>query len=101
MIQRTLVLAMVCALVVLAAPVAPAQADDKEGTLTGCLNGGDTDGHFVLTTEDGQEVMVMGGDELAAHAENHEVELTGKWIEDAEGNKHFEAAGVAHQGICD
>ena len=96
---RTLLLVLVCALAAVAA--APAWADDAEGTVTGCLNAGDAEGWFVLTTDDGKEVSVAGGKDIAAHAENHKVELTGKWVENDKGGKHFEAASVAHKGVCE
>lgn len=96
---RTLLLVLVCTLAVIAA--APAQASDAEGTVTGCLNAGEAEGWFVLTTDDGKKVSVAGGEDIAAHAGNHKVALTGKWVEDAEGAKHFEAASVEHKGVCE
>jgi len=87
---------MVCAL------PAPAQAEDEKmmDKLSGCLNPGEGDGWYVLTTEDGMEVAVQGDESIGAHAENHMVELTGKWVE-GDDHKHFEASSVEHKGICE
>jgi len=88
------------ALLACALPV-PAQAEDEMmDTLAGCLNPGEGDGWFVLTTDDG-DVSVKGGEGIAAHAGNHQVELTGKWVEGEDGEKYFDASGVEHKGICE
>jgi hypothetical protein len=80
---------------------ARASDDEKMTTLVGCLNAGDAEGHFVLTTEKDGDVQVTGGEGIAAHAENHKVELAGKWVDDGEGAKHFEADSVKHLAICE
>lgn len=87
---------MVCAL------PAPVQAEDEKmmDKVSGCLNPGDGEGWYTLTTEDGTEVAVMGDESIGAHAANHSVELTGKWVE-GDGHKHFEASSVEHKGVCE
>jgi hypothetical protein len=112
MIKRISLLAMLGALaLLLGALPAPVQADHHTGLhmrsddaemakLSGCLNPGAGEGWYTLTTEDGKEVAVMGGEDVGAHAQNHRVELTGKWVGD-DDHKHFEASGVEHKGICE
>jgi hypothetical protein len=80
---------------------ARASDDEKMTTLVGCLNAGDAECHFGLTTEKDGDVQVTGGEGIAAHAENHKVELAGKWVDDGEGATHFEADSVKHLAICE
>lgn len=86
---------------------APVQANFEPipDSLVGCLNPGAEEGTFVLTNPEDGEVMVIGDgtsdEDLATHAHNHQVELTGIWVKDDEGNQQFEASKVEHQGICE
>lgn len=51
---------------------------DKEVTVTGCLNGGEKAGEFVLTDQTtGKHITVSGPADLAKHASNHTVKVTG------------------------
>jgi len=111
MTKRLSLLALLGALALLLGGLpAPVQADHHTGMhkrsddaemakLSGCLNPGEGEGWYVLTNDDGEHA-VSGGADLKAHSGNHEVTLTGKWVE-ADGHKHFEASGVEHKGICE
>lgn len=101
MSKRTLLLAALGAFaLVCALPAVPVQADHhEEAKLVGCLTAGE-DGSMTLTPEEGEAVHVSGGDDVKAHAENHKVELTGKWVE-MDGHKTFEASAVEHLGVCE
>lgn len=61
-----------------------AQAQKAE-TFTGCLNPSDEAGLLLLTVyEEGKEadtIRVMRNEDVAKHAQNHTVELTGRLIE--------------------
>lgn len=50
----------------------------KQVTVTGCLTKGDNPGEFVFTDEaTGKKLTVSGAPDLAKHAANHKVKLTG------------------------
>ncbi|MGH7341609.1 MAG: hypothetical protein ACREKH_14045 [Candidatus Rokuibacteriota bacterium] len=103
MSKRTSLLAALGALALLAGVLqtAPVLAADEEmATLSGCLNPGDEEGSYVLTPDEGEPVHVTGGDDLKAHSGNHQVKLTGEWV-DMEGHKMFKASKVEHVGVCE
>lgn len=70
--------------------------EEEETTLTGCLNKGEEEGSYTLTDpETGDKITVTGSADLAPHANNHTVRLTGTMSEEADG-KVFNATKVEH-----
>jgi hypothetical protein len=65
-----------------------------EETITGCLNKGASQNEFVFTDQaSGAEMNVTGSSELAAHASNHTVKLTGTKTTEG-GKSEFKANKV-------
>ena len=72
-------------LVALAVPAYAFQEDKPEPakksktmTITGCLNKGERENHYTFTDlKDGSKTTVTGPADLAKHASNHTVKLTG------------------------
>lgn len=75
-----------------------AAEETGQPTLTGCLNG--VDGQWMITGEDGAYPVVEGAANLEPH-NGHRVRLTGRWQEDADGEKAFVAEAVEHLGVCE
>jgi hypothetical protein len=95
--------ALTAATLLLAFLPAGAHAGDKghEGeptTIRGCLADGEADGWYVLTVkkDDGSKQVTVAGDESFEGHIGHEVELTGTWVKDEEGDKHFAATAMQH-----
>lgn len=72
----------------------------KNETLTGCLNPADEQGVFQLTVlQDGKaekQILVSGNaEELAQHAKNHTVRVTGS-MSDEGGTNVFKVSRIEH-----
>lgn len=77
-------------------PIQSAQ-EEEQTTLTGCLNKGEEEGSYTLTDpETGDKIAVKSSADLAPHANNHTVRLTGTMTEEADGSKVFNASKVEH-----
>jgi len=72
--------------------------ESAETTLAGCLAG--TDGQWMITGDEGAHAVIEGAADLEAH-NGHEVRLTGRWEESADGEKAFVAETVEHLGTCE
>lgn len=71
-------------------------ADENAKSITGCLNKAPQPGYFVITDEKtGEKTTVRGPEELARHAANHRVKVTGNTTTVA-GDAIFDAVRVEH-----
>src|SRR5436189_5468558 len=85
LLRSVLSLSAPITLVALAVPAYAFQQDKPETakksktiTITGCLNKGEREDHYAFTdTKDGTKMTVTGPADLAKHASNHTVKITG------------------------
>ena len=74
----------------------PEEAEEDEGSLSGCFNKAETEGYYILSDkESGEETMVTGIEALERHSSNHEVTVIGEMTEE-DGNAVFRATEIQH-----
>ncbi len=66
----------------------------KDGSMTGCLTK-DEAGSYMLQSEDGKKVAVMGSADLEKHSANHKVKLHGS-EKTHDGKTMFHVERVEH-----
>lgn len=77
---------------------APKNSDkNSDKTLTGCLSGPNSEGAYVLKTDQGTSVEVGGDTSLKEHV-GHEVKLTGKYAKSGSSIGENEAAESKEPG---
>lgn len=87
-----LTLAPAAAVVAQEDPAAEATAEE-EVTLTGQLSADDQGGYVLIEEASGESIPLVSAMDLSEHVDTT-VNVTGKWAEDAEGNRTFEVSSV-------
>jgi hypothetical protein len=95
---------MVALIVAFALPLMVIGQEKKDSgtvTMTGCLNkGADADHYMIKDDKTGKETVVMGDAKLlAAHANNHQVTISGTMTKD-KGNDVLKASDLKMISIC-
>ncbi len=67
--------------------------EEAETVLTGQLSEPEEGRYVLIEAESGDEIALQGGAELDEHV-GHNVEVTGEWTTDAEGQEVFEVSSV-------
>lgn len=69
------------------------EAAEEEVTLTGQLSADDQGGYVLIEEASGESIPLVSAMDLSEHVDTT-VNVTGKWAEDAEGNRTFEVSSV-------
>lgn len=70
-----------------------AETAEEEVTLTGQLSTDDGGGYVLIDEASGESIPLVSAVDLSGHVDTT-VNVTGKWAEDAEGNRTFEVSSV-------
>ncbi len=81
-------------LLIFSGVLALSAADDKDSHKSGCLTK-DSAGSYMLQSEDGKKVEVMGSEDLEKHSANHKVILHGS-EKTHDGKTMFHVERVEH-----
>lgn len=70
-----------------------AETAEEEVTLTGQISADDQGGYVLIDEASGESIPLVSATDLSEHVDTT-VNVTGKWAEDAEGNRTFEVSSV-------